>query len=81
MITLIFAFLASLLFESPFIGLEKLVFRGAGRKNISERKPEVASAAQKQTEDCEPVEEPISPTRTQLVTQNGYDNSIGKTNF
>ena len=45
------------------------------------RKPEVASAAQKQTEDCEPVEEPISPTRTQLVTQNGYDSSIGKRNF
>ena len=72
MITLIFAFLASLLFESPFIGLEKLVFQGAGRNNSSETKTEITSSAQKQTiEDAESVEKTNNDSKTnQLLSQN-----------
>ena len=72
MITLIFAFLASLLFESPFIGLEKLVFQGAGRNNSSETKPEITSSAQKQTmEDTESAEKTNNDSKTnQLLSQN-----------
>ena len=65
--------MASLLFESPFIGLEKLVFQGAGHNNSSETKPEITSSAQKQTmEDAESVEKTNNDSKTnQLRSQNG----------
>ena len=76
-ITIIFALFASLLFESPFIGLEKLAYQVIGR--MMPKKPERTSRKPDQKPEKEVESEEINNEKTNPIT-NGIDNPTYNTN-